>query len=86
MSAGCKKYIFVNPRALTSLPPPQQRFLKKESLRLMLWIKASVILRVDITVEKEIERIARDQLSNGQNQIKGPRWKLRLKSGGLDII
>lgn len=52
----------------------------------MLWIKASVILRVDITVEKEIERIARDQISNDQNQIKSPRWKLKLKSGGLDII
>lgn len=69
------------------LPSPrQQHFLKKQSLRLMLWIKASVILRVDITVEKEIERIARDQISNDQNQIKSPRWRLRLKSGGLDII
>lgn len=52
----------------------------------MLWINARVILRLDITVEKEIEGIARDQISNGQNQIKGPRWKLRVKSGGLDII
>lgn len=29
----------------------------------MMRIKASVILRVDIAVEKEIERIARDQIS-----------------------
>lgn len=52
----------------------------------MLWINASVILSVDFIVEKEIERIARDQISNSQNQIIVPRWKIRVKSGGLDII
>ena len=71
---------------MTSFPPSQQGFLKKESLRLILWINASVILSVDFIVEKEIERIARDQISNIQNQIIVPRWKIRVKSGGLDII
>lgn len=56
-----------------------QHFLKKEGLRLMLWIKALVVLRDDITVEKEIEKIAKDQINNDQNQIKSPRWRTKTK-------
>lgn len=67
VSADCKKYIFfIHGHDLLSLPR-SSNFLRKRVLRLMLWIKASVILRVDITVEKEIERTARDQRSNDQN-------------------